>query len=64
MSRERDESDDRTNSKSSHHHHDYLVKLRGIPHSSNKDDIKKFLYRKLIFIVNFIFYLTETFVFL
>jgi hypothetical protein len=55
MSRERDESDDRNNNKSSRHH-DYLVKLCGVFHSSNKDDIKKFLYRKLIFIIrsNFI----------
>ncbi|CAF2747899.1 unnamed protein product [Rotaria sp. Silwood2] len=43
MSQERDESDDRSNSKSSRHH-DYLVKLHGISCSSNKDDIKKFLY--------------------
>jgi len=55
MSRERDGSDDRNNNKSSRHH-DYLVKLRGMSCSSNKDDIKKFLYRKLIFIIrsNFI----------
>ncbi len=48
MSRERDGSDDRSNNRSSRHH-DYLVKLRGISPSSNKDDIKKFLYRKLTF---------------
>jgi hypothetical protein len=51
MSRERDGSDDRSNNKSSRHH-DYLVKLRGISSSSNKDDIKKFLYRKWHFNLN------------
>jgi hypothetical protein len=59
MSQERDGSDDRNNNKSSRHHHDYLIKLRGIPSSLNKDDIKKFLYRKLSFIINS----TRTFVF-
>jgi len=55
MSRERDGSGDRNNNKSSRHH-DYIVKLRGISNSINKDDIKKFLYRKLNFIIclNFI----------
>ncbi|CAF3349584.1 unnamed protein product [Rotaria sp. Silwood1] len=43
MSQERDGSDERSNSKTSHHH-DYLVKIHGISYSSNKDDIKKFLY--------------------
>lgn len=48
MSRERDDSDDRNNNNNNKlsHHHDYLVKLRGISSSTNKDDIKKFLYRK------------------
>jgi hypothetical protein len=56
MSRERDGSDDRNNNNKSSRNHDYLVKLCGVFHSSNKDDIKKFLYRKLIFIIrsNFI----------
>ncbi len=51
MSREPDGSDDRNNNKSSRHH-DYLVKLRGISSSSNKEDIKKFLHRKLCFNLN------------
>jgi hypothetical protein len=63
MSRERDGSDDRNNNKLSRHH-DYLIKLRGISSSSNKDDIKKFLSRKLSFIINSNFYLTELLVFL
>lgn len=47
MSRDRDGSDDEdTNKSSSSRRHDYLVKLRGISPSSNKDAIKKFLHRK------------------
>jgi hypothetical protein len=51
MSRERDGSDDRSNGKSSRHH-DYLVKIRGISSLSSKEDIKKFLHRKLGFIIS------------
>jgi hypothetical protein len=47
MSREPDRQRDRNSSKSSRNH-DYLIKLRGIPYSSNKDSIKKFLHRKFI----------------
>ncbi len=43
MSRERD----RNNSRSSRNNHDYLIKLRGFPLSTNKDELKKFLHRKL-----------------
>jgi hypothetical protein len=45
MSRERDRQRDRTSTKSSKNH-DFLIKLYGISASSNKDDIRKFLYRK------------------
>ena len=38
MSRERNDSE-------SSDRHDYLVKLRGVPHSANKEDIRKFLHR-------------------
>ena len=40
MSRERNDSE-------SSDQHDYLVKLRGIPPSTSKEDIRKFLHRKL-----------------
>ncbi|CAF4446163.1 unnamed protein product, partial [Rotaria magnacalcarata] len=43
MSQERDESVDRSKSRSPSRH-DFLVKLHGLSHSSNRDDIKKFLY--------------------
>ncbi len=50
MSRERDGSDDRNNNNNkSSRHHDYLVKLCGFSNSTNKDEIKKFLYRKFYY---------------
>jgi hypothetical protein len=54
MSHERDQQHDRNNGKSSPHR-DYLVKLRGFPSSWNKDDVKNFLHRKFIFVINQIF---------
>lgn len=47
MSKERDRQDSRNNGKSSRNH-DYLIKLRGISNSTNKDEIKDLLYRKLV----------------
>ncbi len=51
MSQERDRQRDRNSSRSSRNH-EYLIKLRGIPYTSNKDDIKKFLHRKFISLIN------------
>ena len=56
MSRERDRQRDRNGSKSSRNH-DYLIKLRGISNSTNKDDIqdqRKVLLRKFVETVSII----------
>ena len=42
MSQERDRHSSRSSS-----HHEFLIKLRGIPYKSTKDDVKKFLQRKV-----------------
>lgn len=51
MSREKSQKDNRNDSKSSRNHN-YLIKLRGISNSLIKDDIKKFLHRKLTCVIN------------
>jgi len=50
MSRERDGSEERNNTRSSRHS-EYIVKLHGVSSSVNKDDIRKFLSRKSCFYI-------------